>query len=518
MHLDQIFTNIGNFGLYQKVLSILFLLQNVVLGWQMVAIAFLGARTNFSCYIKELDNLTLDQQVKIVFDGKPSCEIYDLEYDYHLHSKNWSHSDDLYLNKTRTTCETYWIYDKSIFSDTLGSKFKLCSRDFEYWSQTLLNIGIFFGCLVIGFVSDKFGRKKAIIIFQSIWILDAILGAVAPNPILWMLSRFIMGFSSFACFDACYVLAMELTGGNGRALQAILFQIYYAVGVSSLAVVAYLVPDFTNLQIIMGVVPIPLLILDCVLLDESPRWLVSQNRGEEATDILYKIARWNKTILPSDLALETQKAEGNDKPTILDLFKTPNIRKTTLAMWLSWFSATIGYYGLTFASENLSGNIFINHALTGLVEFPAYILTYFLVQRVSRKYSTMINYCIVSMLCILFGVLGFAGFENTVMQTTIILVGKFFSSVVFALLYLNAAEVFPTALRTIGLGTSSSMARIGGVIQPQIQHLQQSIPFIQYILYGVITATGAVGTIFIPETLHRNLPETIDDAENYLLS
>lgn len=47
-------------------------------------------------------------------------------------------------------------------------------------------------------------------------------------------------------------------------------------------------------------------------------------------------------------------------------------------------------------------------------------------------------------------------------------VGKFAISAVFCIVYLLAAEVFPTVLRTVGLGTSSMWARVGSVIAPYV--------------------------------------------------
>lgn len=512
MHLDKVFSCIGEFGIYQRVLAIIYFLQNVMLGWQMVGIAFLGADVGFYCYTEEFRNLTFSQQQMMQFkDERPTCEIYDITSGKFNVTDAKQYNNISYRKKE---CDTHWVYDETVFSKTLASNFQLCSRSIEYWSQTILNFGVFLGCFFVGYFSDKYGRKKAIMLFQSIWILDGVVGALLPHPLLWIASRFVMGFSAFGCFDASYVLAMETTGIKGRAIQSILFQLYYAVGIASLAGIAWLVPDFLYLQLIMSTFPIILLILYWFLLDESPRWLISKNRYDEATDIIVKIAKWNQLDSVSDVDLSNEESHSKC-PTFFDLFKTPNLRKTTLAMWVSWFAVTTGYYGLTFGVENLSGNLFLNHFLSGLIEFPAYFVSYIFIRKFSRKYTTAIAYFCVAFLLFMLGLIGFAGYDFADTQVVIVMTGKFFSSIVFALLYLNAAEVFPTALRTVGVGSSSSMARIGGILQPQIQHLQEIIPHIHYILYGVITLVGCFGTFFIPETLNRKLPETISDAENY---
>ena len=54
---------------------------------------------------------------------------------------------------------------------------------------------------------------------------------------------------------------------------------------------------------------------------------------------------------------------------------------------------------------------------------------------------------------------------------TFLMCGKFFGAAAFAILYVYAAELFPTVVRNVGVGSSSMCARIGGIIQPQIQLL-----------------------------------------------
>ncbi len=51
---------------------------------------------------------------------------------------------------------------------------------------------------------------------------------------------------------------------------------------------------------------------------------------------------------------------------------------------------------------------------------------------------------------------------------TLMMLGKAFGAASFAILYVFAAELFPTCLRNVGVGSSSMVARVGGLIQPQL--------------------------------------------------
>lgn len=59
--------------------------------------------------------------------------------------------------------------------------------------------------------------------------------------------------------------------------------------------------------------------------------------------------------------------------------------------------------------------------------------------------------------------------ELEYLLTIFSMLGKFFCSAAFAIVYVYAAELFPTVVRNLGVGSSSMCARIGGLLQPQIQ-------------------------------------------------
>lgn len=74
-------------------------------------------------------------------------------------------------------------------------------------------------------------------------------------------------------------------------------------------------------------------------MDESPRWLISQGRTEEAVKIIQKIAAVNIKKLPDDLEFsepEKNDARGTRKGTVKDILIYPNLRKKTLILCCIW--------------------------------------------------------------------------------------------------------------------------------------------------------------------------------------
>ncbi|CAG2257563.1 OCTN [Mytilus edulis] len=109
-----------------------------------------------------------------------------------------------------------------------------------------------------------------------------------------------------------------------------------------------------------------------------------------------------------------------------------------LALW--WMVASMVFYGLSLNTGMLYGDYYINFLLSILMEFPGHALPIFMIDRIDLQPLT----------------------------TALAMIGKLFSTAAFATIYVISAEVFPTAIRNAGMGSSSCWARVGGMISPFI--------------------------------------------------
>ncbi|XP_034033880.1 solute carrier family 22 member 5-like [Thalassophryne amazonica] len=123
---------------------------------------------------------------------------------------------------------------------------------------------------------------------------------------------------------------------------------------------------------------------------ESPRWLVSQGRREQAEDILRSAAKKNKVEAPlmifsplpvrQNLKLRKKRAHN-----ICDLFSSNNIRWISVTLWLIWNTVAMSYFGLSLNTSNLHGNIYFSCFMSAVVEILVDVLSWITFRWCSRR-------------------------------------------------------------------------------------------------------------------------------------
>lgn len=182
---------------------------------------------------------------------------------------------------------------------------------------------------------------------------------------------------------------MELSGNNWTTFVGLGQEFFWSIGWLSLGALAYIVTDWRNLVLITSAPGLLIIFYHWILL-ESPKWLFSVGRLEEAEVITRRMAKLNGRSVPLDwklknLSINDDMPNSRHKATVLDLFRTPQMRVKTLILYGNWFTIVITYYGLTLNSTDLGGDFHINFMINGALEFPAYILALVLVRYCGRR-------------------------------------------------------------------------------------------------------------------------------------
>ena len=254
-------------------------------------------------------------------------------------------------------------------------------------------IGAVIGAATNGILADIFGRKKIIMATAVIFILGSILCAFAPNVYVLILSRIFVGF---AVGIVNFVVPLYLSEVSPKNLRGTLVSLYqWAITAGILfsyfinAVFAQAVYNW-RWMLFAGVVPGLVLFIGMCFMSDTPRWLVSKNRDDEAKKVFSKI----------EPDIEPEKEIAEIKETLVDNRQEKAFR---LKKWMIMpfvvgigimFSQictginTIIYYAPTiFKTAGFDSNLTAIYATTGIgvVNFIMTIVAVFFTDRIGRK-------------------------------------------------------------------------------------------------------------------------------------
>lgn len=175
-----------------------------------------------------------------------------------------------------------------------------------------------------------------------------------------------------------FVYVTEFVGIKARTWASMHVHAFFAMGIMIVALVGFLVRTWWVYQIFLTIATLPF-VLCCWMLPETPFWLLSEERYEDAQKVIDTMARWNKVSTPCKVSelcsvqqddLASGRAGDNDtsstkKHNILDLFCNWQIARRTITVWLIWFTGSLGYYVFSLSSVSLGGNEYLNLFLIG---------------------------------------------------------------------------------------------------------------------------------------------------------
>uniref|UniRef100_A0A673L6A3 Solute carrier family 22 member 5-like n=1 Tax=Sinocyclocheilus rhinocerous TaxID=307959 RepID=A0A673L6A3_9TELE len=496
---------------------ILFFLLNAVYistGLHSLYIVFVGASPSHHCRIAD-GNLS-EEWLKAsipneTVNGKlqPSqCWRYSLETVRKLSALGYSPLEVNLTDISLETCVDGWSYSTDIYHSTIVSEWDLvCDSEWRVpFASSTLYMGYLLGSLVSGQLSERFGRRKVFFMSLVAEALVILAQSFSNSWLLFCVLYFFVGTVQISLYITAFVLGSEVLSKSLRVFFTTLgASLHYCIGYMVLPWIAFAVRDWRSLlRVLSGltVVYIPL----WWLIPESPRWLLSQGRVLEAEAIMREAAKKNKVSAP---AVIFSKSE-NSKYSVLDVLRTRDIRKTTFLCFLLWMAINIGYFGLSLNTSNLSGDPFLNCFLSALTEVPAYMVSTLLLKSCPPR-------PVLSAFLVIGG--GFLLLLQLIPESlhtlalALEMAGKFGFTMSFTVVYIYTAELYPTVLRNLGIGMCSSAARIGSITAPYIIFLGTFNKYLPYILMGSLTIASSIANMFLPETLGKVLPETLEQMQ-----
>ncbi|CAG5054645.1 unnamed protein product [Parnassius apollo] len=518
LDLDDVLVNeLGQFGWFQ-LRNILLVALPIIASAFMSEYIFSAASVPHRCQIPECGENGKDFEynpewilnaVPVTDNGFASCERYkpmgtNASLDYC--------PANIFDQQNTVACDGY-VYgrDNSVVYDfDLG-----CQEWLRALAGTLSSVGTLLVLPITGYISDRFGRRVALVISVFNLALFGLIRAFSVNYTMYLVLQLLQTTFGAGTFSSSYIFAAELVGPKYRVIASATASSMFAVGQVVLGGVAWLVQPWRYMIMALHI-PCFLVIIYFWILTESVRWLLAKQKYTEARAVLEKVARVNNTYI-SDKSMEAlmnppmaPESASTDKNIVGTIIKSPVLLRRVCTTPIWWITTTFVYYGLSINSTSLSDTIYLNFILTCIVEIPGYITAVLILDMIGRK-VTLSGAFFLSACCNI--AFAFISVDMTVLRLVIYLLGKFGISMVMMSLYLFTSELYPTEYRHSLLAFSSMIGRIGSICAPLTPALMVYWRGIPSVMFGGMAVLSGLLVLTQPETLGTKMPDTLAEAE-----
>ncbi|PRP84229.1 membrane transporter [Planoprotostelium fungivorum] len=390
------------------------------------------------------------------------------------------------------TCGLGWAQD-NFWNRVIGDNTDVIALNFGL-SDKLIGIlpsvqfaGMCVGSFFWGWASDYYGRKLSFISTLFVGGIFGMAAAFAPSYALVLIFLFLVGFGAGGNLAVDGAVFSEFLPQKKRGPMLVILSTFWAFGsIVASAIDFVIIPKFnvdTNLNDrniawrLMIAIPatfsayVGLLRLTYI---ESPVYLLGRNRDKEAAANLTSIAKWNGT--PAEYTadmLTSYKPPHTVKRGLApfkEMFKDRKMVITAGLVWSFWFLTNVGFTGfnlflpllLKTKFHDTREDAFKKTLIYNVAGVPGSILGAWLVEtRLGRKWTMTITCLISGVFMIIFNYVGSWTNSSAVVVVVICFI-NFFSQIMYAAYYTYTPEVFPTMVRSSGMGVASLFGKLAG--------------------------------------------------------
>jgi putative MFS transporter len=373
-------------------------------------------------------------------------------------------------------------------------------------------IGVFIGGAVFGAVTDRIGRKLMYMIDLSVIIVCSVMQFFVHDQMQLFILRLVIGIAVGADYPIATALVTEFSPKAWRAKLVGGLNAMWFVGATVAAFVGYLLlsmPDGWRWMLFSSAIPAIVIVIARTSIPESPRWLQSKGRTDEALAVL------KKTIGPTATLEDLPDGEDEGKTTIRALISGGYLHRIVFIS-IFWTCTIVTLFAIyAFGPQILelfnlgSGNLaHIGYGVINVFFLIGNIVALMLVDRLGRRAVLIWGFGL-SALGLLF--LAISPQAPLWMIAFAFAVYALFNGGPSILEWIYPNELFPTEVRATAVGLCTGISRIGaavGTFATPWALTNLGLSATMYIATGIAVVGAVVSYFMAPETKGKDLSQT----------
>jgi MFS transporter, SP family, major inositol transporter len=392
-----------------------------------------------------------------------------------------------------------------------------------------LLFGAAFGAVFVGRLADLYGRRKSILNLALIFFVATLGCTLAPNVLLMVIFRFLLGLAVGGASVTVPTFLAEMSPAERRGRMVTQNELMIVTGqllaFTINAIIGNMFGDATHVwryMLVIAAIPAVFLFFGMLRVPESPRWLASKGRKEEALQILEKVRDKKQARLElQEIENAISKEENTEKATYKDL-TTPWIRRIVfIGLGIAIVQQITGvnsimYYGTEILRDAGFGTeaALIGNIANGVISVLATFVGIWLLGKVGRRPMLLTGQIGTTLSLLLIGILslvleGQPSLPYVVLSLTVTFLA-FQQGAISPVTWLMLSEIFPQRVRGLGMGVTVfclwiTNFLIGFSFPILMANIGLSTTFFVFVVLGVFAI--AFVKKYLPETRGRSLEE-----------
>jgi sugar porter (SP) family MFS transporter len=391
------------------------------------------------------------------------------------------------------------------------------------WITTMVVIGEIAGAIIGGWLANKIGRKKSMVLVAVTYAVFALMCAFSASVPMLMVARLLLGLTIGISVVVVPVFVAESAPADIRGSLLVAYQVATVVGIIIGYLAAYALAGFGGWRWMLGLAAVPAVLVALILvrMPDTARWYMLKGRTEDARRALQMVEP--AADVDAELAEIGRALHEERGGAFREMLRPPYLRATVFVVVLGFFIQITGINAIVYYSPKLfeamgfHGNfaLLILPALVQVAALIAVFVSLVLVDRLGRRPILLGGITMMVLANVLLIGVFVAGENFGGALTALGFIGVLLFTVGFtfgfgALVWVYAGESFPSRLRSMGSSamlTSDLVANaiVAGFFLTMLQTLGGSGTFA---VFGGLALLAFIFVYkFAPETKGRQLED-----------